>query len=143
MIGFSFSDDSEEKKKMLLRLDTPLNSEDPQNRITLSDHHLRAKEISDFATRNTHKFFEAPSLKRFPEGGPETWPDSILFCEIQRSMTKLRVSNVNAGRGVTPMQRLQWAAHQIGRENSGFKQWHSNLGFFRPSLRLLSPKIIK
>lgn len=108
LIGFSFFDDSisvEEKRKMVLGLDTPPISEDPQKRITLSDHDIRVKEIPDFVTRNTKKFFEALSLNSdFLKDDPETWSDNPLYCELQRSVAKLRVTNDTAERGVALMQ---------------------------------------
>jgi hypothetical protein len=108
LIGFSFFDESisvEEKRQMVLRLDTPPILEDLQKRITLSDHDIRVKEIPDFVTRNTNKFFEALSLNSdFLKEDPETWSDNPLYCELQQSVAKLRVTNDTAERGVALMQ---------------------------------------
>ena len=108
LIGFSFFDDSisvEEKRKMVLGLDNPPVSEDLQKRITLSDHDILVKEIPDFVTRNTKKFFEALSLNSdFLKEDPRTWSDNPIYCELQESVAKLRVTNDTAERGVALIQ---------------------------------------
>lgn len=108
LIGFSFFDDSilvEEKRRMVLRLDAPPTSETPKKRITLSDHDILRKEISDFVTKNTMKFFEAIFLNNdFLKEDPETWSCNRTYCQLQQTVAKLRVTNDTAERGVALMQ---------------------------------------
>lgn len=88
-------------------LDTPSIFEDPLKRITLFDHKILVKKISDFTSKNTNKFFEAISLNSdFLKENPETQSNNpIYYRELQQSVAKLRITNDTAERGMILIQK--------------------------------------
>jgi len=107
LVGFSFFDDSiseEQKRKMVQALNDP-GAEEPVKRVTLSDQDIRQKEIADFVTRNTKKFFDMLNLPNdFLEEDPDTWNSLPSFVEAHNVVAKLWVTNDTAERVVALMQ---------------------------------------
>ena len=80
-------------------------AEEPVKRVTLSDQDIRQKEIADFVTRNTKKFFDMLNLPNdFLEEDPDTWNSLPSFVEAHNVVAKLWVTNDTAERGVALMQ---------------------------------------
>ena len=108
LVGFSFFDDSfsaEDRRRMVLALDEE-GEEDPPKRITVSDEDIRQKEIPDLVTKNTRKFFEILKISTtFLQEDPVIWCDLPSFTEAQNFVSKLRVTNDTAERGVSLIQQ--------------------------------------
>nr|XP_047146815.1 uncharacterized protein LOC124819345 [Hydra vulgaris] len=107
LVGFSFFDDSisvEDKRKMVKALDNP-GVQEPAKRISLLDQDIGEKEIPDFVTTNTKKFFSALNISTsFFDEDPAIWRDLPAFTEAQTFVGKLRVTNDTAEQGVALIQ---------------------------------------
>lgn len=107
VIGFSFFDDSisVEDKRNLVEALAEEGEEDPAKRINLSDQDIRTKEIHDFVTKNTKKFFDTLNISTdFLEKDPALWSGLPSYIEAQKTVGKLRVTNDTAERGVALIQ---------------------------------------
>ena len=106
LVALAFFDDqvSVDTKRKMLRSLTNVGIENPLKRITIDDALIQAKQIEDFVSSNTRRFFEMADVSSdFLNTDPENWEDNESYISAKRTARSLRVVNDIAERGVALM----------------------------------------
>lgn len=107
LIAFAFFDDEvtiETKQSMVQALETP-GEEHPMKRISLDPKLIRTKELSDFVTSNTRRFFAITGFSSsFLIKDVSQWEEDDDYTSIKASIRCLKVVNDIAERGVALME---------------------------------------
>jgi len=89
---------------MVLSLQKPA-AEHPVMRAKLDPPAVRAKQLEDFVTSNTHRFFNITGFSAsFLDKDVEVWTEDEDYKSIRASVQCMRVVNDIAERGVALMQ---------------------------------------
>ena len=84
-----------------------LNTDDekePAKRITNDQSAIQEKNLEDFVSNNTRKFFQSLDLpSEFLNDDPAEWDSIECFCKARDIVKNLRVANDNAERSVALM----------------------------------------
>lgn len=107
LIAFAFFDDRisfETKRKMILALDKE-GLESRPKRITLEFEAIENKNIEDFVSKNTRKFFELTGVSsEFLQKDPELWEEEESYKSAKEIVENMRIVNDLAERGVALME---------------------------------------
>lgn len=107
MVGLAFFDravEPQEKTQMLINMQEKEGSEEPAHRLVNTGEYAD-KNLSDFVTMNTRKFFTILGLPQsFLSLPHETWEDNADYKEAERVVQSLKVVNDTAERGVKLIQ---------------------------------------
>lgn len=105
-VAIAFFDDkvsTETKRKMVQGLNID-GEEEPPKRITIDQSAIHAKNLEDFVSSNTRRFFQFLHLpSEFLKNDPTEWDSIESFCSARDIVKNLRVVNDNAERGVSLM----------------------------------------
>ena len=106
LVALAFFDDkvsTETKRKMVQGLNID-GEEEPPKRITIDQSAIHAKNLEDFVSSNTRRFFQFLHLpSEFLKNNPTEWDSIESFCSARDIVKNLRVVNDNAERGVSLM----------------------------------------
>lgn len=109
LIALSFFDASvshDEKRNMVKALKTREGRWEIQKRPTIPHETIPATKLADFVTTNTKRFFTNLALPTFfLHREPAKWDDIHSYVETQKKLSKLRVVNDAAERGVALIEQ--------------------------------------
>ena len=106
LVALAFFDDkvsNETKRKMVQGLNTDAEKE-PAKRITIDQSAIQGKNLEDFVSSNTRKFFQSLDLpSEFLNDDQAEWDSIECFCKARNIVKNVRVVNDNAERVVALM----------------------------------------
>jgi len=98
----------------------PTAAEHPVKRAKLDPPAVRAKQLEDFVTSNTHRFFNVTGFSAsFLDKDVEAWTEDEDFKSIRASVQCMRVVNDIAERGVALMEEYN-KLHTTDEEQKQF-----------------------
>ena len=108
LVALAFFDqnvDAQEKRAMIEALSKQGTTDDPPKRIAVEKSTIANKQLQDFITQNTKKFFHILSIPdSFLSADRETSATNEAYLEAESVVKELRVVNDTAERGVALMQ---------------------------------------
>lgn len=103
LVALAFFDDNvpiETKREMVTALNNP-GIENPSKRANVEVMAINMKDLPDFVTANTMHFFEITGLSvDFLSQDPALWENSDTYVSVKTTLSRLRVVNDIAERGV-------------------------------------------
>mgnify|MGYP006352973215 FL=1 len=107
LVAFAFFDDAvslDTKRQMVEALHNTGGNEHPLKRITLDPAVISSKQLQDFVTENTQRFFTITGISSaFLQTDVESWKTNDDYNTAQTTVISIRVVNDIAERGVALM----------------------------------------
>lgn len=106
LVALAFFDDevSVDTKRKMIGCLTSAGIENHLKRITIDEALIQTKQIEDFVSSNTNRFFEITEISSdFLNTDPENWEDNDSYISAKCTVRSLRVVNDIAERGVALM----------------------------------------
>jgi len=143
LISLALFDDNvpnDTKRLMVRGLQTPsAHAHPPPKRITLETDTIETKNLKDFVTQNTHRFFSITGLpSTFLDKDVDLWSEDEDYQAAKKTVSAMRVSNDIAERGVALMEEYNkllttseeqnnfccWLSSSIGSDTKATRKRH-------------------